>query len=168
MVIKNSILKLVANKELNFVELVKNLENGNIFKQLIDETYNLIYGRNYEDKNAIIDLSFQDMRDKITNYFRRSGCYYDIFYNQLTDINVIFNNFIDALEKKEKYKVTGMGHSAANISKKRFILPYGVSAGYKIKADEEFNQLIKNDFEGWNFEFPKYCSVKEFNELFCQ
>ena len=62
MVIKNSILKLVANKELNFVELVKNLENGNIFKQLIDETYNLIYGRYYEDKNAIIDLSFQDMR----------------------------------------------------------------------------------------------------------
>jgi hypothetical protein len=65
----------------------------------------------------------------------------------------------------ERYKVAGMGSASINQQEKKFDLPGGFSEGYKIRIDEEFNELIKKEFEGWDFK-EEY-GFKEWKELFC-
>lgn len=100
---RKGILKLYSNKENEFNELVNHMEKQFIFVELINETYKFLdYGHYFEKKGSIIDLSFDDLRRKIINYFRRSGCYYSIYTNEFDYCDYTSQKYIDALTRKEK------------------------------------------------------------------
>lgn len=99
---EKGIFKIYSNRELEFSELVKHIENQSIFEQLISETYRFIYGHYFEEKKSIIDFSFSDMESKVTNYFRKSGCYYNIYTNEFVYSHSTLQNYKDAFTRKEK------------------------------------------------------------------
>jgi hypothetical protein len=101
---EKGIFKIYSNRELEFIELVKHIENQTIFEQLISETYRFIYGHYFEKKKSIIDFSFSDMKSKVTNYFRKSGCYYNIYINEFVYSHSTIENYKAAFTRKEKKK----------------------------------------------------------------
>ncbi len=58
---------------------------------------------------------------------------------------------IPALSDDNRYRVVGMGYAEIYYDIHYFQLPYDGSRDYKIGPDKEFNQMLKEMFEGWNF-----------------
>jgi len=100
---RNGVFKLYHNKELEFSKFIIDMESHLIFDELVKETYKFKYGYYFKKKESKLDFSLNEMKRKIINYFKRSGCYYDIF----TSREDVFSNYtlikyLDALTRKEK------------------------------------------------------------------
>jgi hypothetical protein len=160
--IKNTgFLKLIRNKELEFGELVNKLEKDNIFEQLIEETYKFFYGHYYEEKSSIINLSFQDMRDKTKAFFRKSGCYYNIFCNGLIDYDVTFNKFIDAFQRRRKKQCFLAPMEYVSFSEN--IMQFGQFKIQKFTANE-LEEILNNKINKIFYK-KAYLQVEQLKEL---
>lgn len=158
---KNGILKLYSNRELEFSELVKHIEKQPIFEQLINETYRFVYGNIFEEKMAVNDSSFEDMKDKITNYFRKSSCYYNIYTNEFFYSDSTLQKYLDALTRKEKkvYYLAPIEY----ISFSEHLMEFGQFKIIKLTANE-LEKLLNNKIN--KIFYPRaYLEMDQLKEL---
>jgi len=158
---RKGILKLYSNRELEFSEFIIHTEKHTIFEQLVNETYKFKYSHYFEEKDSILDLSFDDLKRKIINYFRRSGCYYDIYINESVYSGSTLQKYVDALTRKEKeqYYFALMEY----VGFAEHLMEFGQFRIQKFTADELDNML--NNKINKIFFTRSYLKMEQLKEL---
>lgn len=93
---------LIDNTKIDLLPQVNELETNQFFHNLIIETRHTFSGfQPKKDRGNLIDIYKGEWENRVSNFFRRSNTYYDIYLRNNIDIDTLFNSYVDAFQRKE-------------------------------------------------------------------
>ncbi len=91
-------LQLLTNEAVELRAMVDELENKAEFHQLVEETFSFFPG-DYHKKGE--NKKESAWRATVKNFFRRTGIYNDFFEKKAISINIAFDKYLKAFQRRE-------------------------------------------------------------------
>lgn len=91
---------LIDNTEIDLIAQVNELEDNQLFHDLIIETrHTFSRFQPNKDKENIIDIHKIEWECRVRNFFRRFSTYYDIYLRHRINSDLLFNKYIEAFQR---------------------------------------------------------------------